>query len=367
MVTSVTACGGAPESALTGKADSGSNADLGGGLLDPGNGSIDGGIGGGTGGGIGGGIGGGTSEAIKYCPSFLDFTNLTWGKAIGLRERGAFSIALSISGRYEGHNGWSNLTGNFDGQGISMGLLNQPLGPGSLQPMWIEMSQVNPALMKKIMTSSHYDSMIAMLNKWQSSASAASTFNIEDYGYNELDDPGIIAEELQIDPLELEVARISLTSRNQASVNWAKANALSGTKLKTDWAAQLASLSLTAEYRSIQVEKAEKIHAKALEWMKTYGATELRSYLFLFDIAVQNGSIPASVKTKYTTWLKSNKGASEKTRMLKLLDYRAAIARPEYIADVKARKTAILNGTGTVHGMKFDYEKQFCTSLSQKL
>jgi hypothetical protein len=313
------------------------------------------------------GSGGSDIGGIPFCSAFLDFDGLTWSKSLSARERSSFALALNISGRFEGRHGWSNLAGNSDGQGISMGLLNQPLGPGSLQPMWAEMATANPALMKKIMTTAHYESMVKMLQQWGAQVKLASLFNPEDYGYNELDDPDLVAKDLGIDPLEMQKITVSITSQNQISVDWAKKNALSGTSIKSDWSAQLKALAVTPDYRSIQVAKAERIHNKTMAMMKTYAGTELRTYLFLFDIAVQNGSIPSSINTKYNTWLKTHKSATEKQRMLQLLEYRLTLVKSQYVADVRARKTAILNGSGTVHGTKYEFEKLYCTSFTQKI
>lgn len=308
-----------------------------------------------------------TSPGIKFC-SDLDFKNLTWSAGLPAVQRNQFALALNLSGSFEGHEGWSNLTGNFDGQGISMGLLNQPLGTGSLQPMWAEMRNLNPALMKTVMTAAHYDSMTAMLKTWGATIKTASALNIKDYGYNDLDEPEMVANEIGVNVEDLQAINIMATSGNAKSVTWAKQNALkSNGDIKTDWEKQLQTLANTADYRSIQVSKAEKIHREALDLFNYFAGSELRSYLFFFDIVVQNGGISTAVKTKYNTWLKSNKTASEKTRMLKILEYRLGTVRVQYVGDVKARKTSILNGKGTVHGSARDYEKEYCATLSSKI
>jgi hypothetical protein len=77
-------------------------------------------------------------DGLTIC-SDLDFQGLQWPDTVPVAMRDPFAAGLNISGSFEGPDGWANLTDNFDGQGISMGLLNQNLGQGSLQPMWIEM------------------------------------------------------------------------------------------------------------------------------------------------------------------------------------------------------------------------------------
>jgi hypothetical protein len=86
----------------------------------------------------------------------------------------------------------------------------------------------------------------------------------------------------------------------------------------------------------------------------------MRAYLFFFDIVVQNGGISTSVQTKYMTWVKSNAKATESSKLKKLLEYRVALVRAQYMNDVKTRKTAIIDGTGTVHGSKRNFPKEYC-------
>src|SRR4051794_25917173 len=59
---------------------------------------------------------------LKIC-SKLDFANLDWPSSMGVAEHDPFALALNISGSFEGNDGWENLTNNFDGQGLSLGLL----------------------------------------------------------------------------------------------------------------------------------------------------------------------------------------------------------------------------------------------------
>jgi hypothetical protein len=304
-------------------------------------------------------------QGLKIC-SELDFEDVEWSKNVEVDDRDAFALALNISGSFEGHRGWANLTNNFDGQGLSMGLLNQNLGQGSLQPMWIEMRNGDLSAMQKLFSSSNFKSVASMLSKWEA-ATKTDSLDIKDYGYNELDDPSVVAEDLGIDPLELQQITVALTSRNQASVDWAKANLYSGSSFKSDWSTQLNALANSPEYRSIQVRKAESLHNQALAMMKSYGLHELRSYLFFFDIAVQNGGISTTLKNKYLVWAKTNSKASEYTKLMKILELRLTAVRSQYVNDVRSRKASIINGSGTVHGAKRDYAKEFCTPLTKTI
>lgn len=304
-------------------------------------------------------------KGLKIC-SELDFRGLTWSRNIEIDERDPFALALNISGSFEGHKGWANLANNFDGQGISMGLLNQNLGQGTLQPMWIEMRNGHASALQSLFSSANHKSVLTMLAKWEGTVSAAA-LDVHDYGYSELDDPNIIALELGLDPLDLQEVTTALLARNQAAVNWAKANVYTGSRFKTDWSKSLTTLANSAAYRSIQVSKAEKLHNAASEMMESLKFKQLNAYLFFFDIAVQNGGISSAARAEYRAWAAKNTKASEETRLKKLLEIRLKSVKKVYVGDVRARKTAIIAGTGTVHGEKRQFEKEFCADIDSKL
>lgn len=309
-----------------------------------------------------GGIGG-EWEGLKIC-SDLDFSGLDWASSLKVSHRDPFALSLNITGTFEGVAGWQNLTGNFDGQGISMGLLQWNLGQGSLQPIWNLMFSRYESQFTGELTNSQVASVRSMLDRWNSYSSSAS-LDLTEYGYNELDDPEKVAEALGVDVEDIMMMMTALTTRNQESVNWAKANVLSGTSIKSDWSARLKRIAKAPGYRSLQVEKAEAIHQKALNLFNTYKMSQLRSYLVFFDIVVQNGGIPTKVYNSYQAWLKNNKNATEYTRMKKLIDLRVAEAIPRWQADVRARKMTLLDGTGTVHGSRRDVDKEYCTDIRE--
>ncbi len=308
----------------------------------------------------------GSWPGLKVCTN-LDFSGISWSTQVPPDERDQFAVSLDLSGGFEGPNGWSNLSNNFDGQGVSMGLLNQNLGQGSLQPIWLDMRSLARERMRSVFGDSKFNSASAMLDKWSAKTSTSSLINISDYGFSSLDDPELVAQELDVDPLDLQETEIALLAHNQESVNWAVANLYSGSKFKSDWSKGLKDVSITPEYRSLQVNRAEKIHKSALSLMKTYGMWQFRSYLFFFDIMVQNGGISSTLKAKYFDWLKTHSSASETARLTQLLAIRLTVVRKQYVEDVRSRKMLTITGTGTVHGAKYNLEKDYCIDLSKVL
>lgn len=282
------------------------------------------------------GIGGET----RIMPA-LDFGGVTWPSSFTGDDRKAISIALNISGSYEGEQGWGNITGNFDGQGLSMGLLNQCLGQGSLQPLMLRMRDGHPGKLQEIFGPERLKSLLAMLAKWEAASRTAPP-------------------SATLSPLDESAGPDGrLTGPNQASVDWAKANLFSGSSFKPEWKAELVALAESPEYVSFQIEAARVIHDKALALQARIGVGEFRAYLLFFDFVVQNGGIYDEDWTDYAAWLKKNPGASSAQRLEKLLELRLRHVRKQYVDDVRRRKRTIINGTGTVHGAARDLPKEY--------
>lgn len=295
---------------------------------------------------------------LSIC-SELNFDHVTWPKGMDEEEVNAYALAMNISGSFEGHDGWSNIANNFDGQGISLGLFNQNLGQGSLQPLLNGYRSAHPNLFLSHFTASQAQSLQQMLNTWGTAqinplAKLQVQQNQWERDTSDLDDPLLITQST------LNVSSKASNTQNQHSVDWAVANLYSGTQFKTAWRTALQDLAEQPEYVTYQVAAATAIHKKAMGYMESYGFRELSSYLFFFDIVVQNGGIQSSVQTEYLTWLRSNPSATEITKAKRLLEFRLKLVRSEYVADVRSRKLSILNGTGTVHGSVRNYAREYC-------
>lgn len=305
-------------------------------------------------------------------PSFcgpLDFRGVIWPSALELPERKALGLSLSISGSFEGNSGWSNLSNNFDGQGISLGLLQQNLGTGSLQPLLWKMRANSPAALKSYFTSEDYSSLEGMLLQWNSSSATMAKVSSQESDelfpaqehLSDLDfaDPGVIRSE----------AVTTMGVAETASVAWAKANLFSdgGTTFIPRWKTSLQKMALSSNYRSIQVESAIKLFAKAEAYFDAFHFTEMRSLLLMYDFVVQNGGFSQSHKDQFAAYDKANPNATETQRALKLLEIRLVSVLAQYKDDVRSRKSTIINNTGTVHGKARNLSQEFCFVPSENL
>ncbi len=303
---------------------------------------------------------------VSLC-SGLDFSGITWSSSLSAGEQTALALALNVSGSFEGpRQGWATLSTSFDGQGLSMGLLNQNLGQGTLEPMLVDMHTLNAPTMRGIFSAGNIKSMMTMLSQWKGVVIPA-TIHLLDYGYSALDDINIVAAEIGVEPAELENIQVALTSRNQLAVNWALSTIYKGSSFKSDWSTQLKALAVTPTYRSLQVGQAEKIHRVAMEMFYAFKMHELRSYLFFFDVAVQNGGISSPIRQDFNSWLKSNPKASESEKLKQILALRLRSVSKRFISDVRSRKAALIKGSGVVHGQANNFEKDYCVSLSTRL
>lgn len=311
------------------------------------------------------GDGGGGGGVVKpYC-SELSFEGVKWNASLSPYERRSLAIALSLSGSFEGPNGWRNLTNNFDGMGMSAGLLNQTLGTGSLQPLMANLKARAPTAYNLI-ASSRRTSLLAMIDKWVSaksyrvpslataSRSLAAAAADEDVTSSPLDIP---------DGFQAFAEFRALGAAEDASVAWAKSNLYQANgSFKPEWSAELKNLLAHPAYVSEQILAAEVLHRRALGYAQRLGFTSLRAYLFMFDICVQNGGLNEAEFTELQGAIQREGLRDEAVILKRLLEIRLRRVLAQWRSDVRARKTAVIDGTGVVHGARRDFPKQYCYS-----
>lgn len=298
--------------------------------------------------------------------SDLSFDNVAWPRNISTVQLDAFALAMNISGSFEGPLVWSNISNNFDGQGISLGLFNQNLGQGSLQPLLITFRDSQPTRLQQVFSATQREALQTMLVAWGTSSDGIQlTKATSDTRWNQntskLDDESLL---LPVDFTEGGFVSKASNERNQASVDWSVSTVYTGTTgltFRPEWRTALQNMAGSSEYITLQVAAAKTIHERAIALMARYNYRQLRSYLFLFDIIVQNGGIPTSIESQYLSWVQANPTATEIAKLRRLLELRLTIVRPEYVADVRARKTAIIDSVGTVHQTARNFPLEYCT------
>jgi hypothetical protein len=115
------------------------------------------------------------------------------------------------------------------------------------------------------------------------------------------------------------------------------------------------------DYISQQIAAAQYIHDRAMQYRERTSWGQLRSYLYLFDIVVQNGRLRDRHFESYEEWLQSHiSPPSEQEQMLKMLDIRIVDVIPKWQPDVRRRKGTIIRGSGFVHGANRDLPVEYC-------
>ena len=217
-----------------------------------------------------------------------------------------------------------------------------------------------------------------MLAKWQSHKFAKqSEFNPREYGFSELDDEEMIQALLEND-IDFEMIKSTprskpkpkLLTKDAESVKWATETVYSdkkGITFISDWEKSLNDLAGTIEYRSIQLQNAYPLHHRAMKLFEHFRMTQIRSYLFFFDIIVEHGGFYAAVVGEFRRGVQKTPNADETLRLQTILKIRVKYTKRRFMADVKSRKNAIINGSGVVHGHARNFDTEFCTNLKATL
>lgn len=259
-------------------------------------------------------------------------------------------IARKITVQFEG----SEVTGNFDKQGISIGFLQWNIGSGTLQPLLKQMIAESPNDFNKIFS----DQVVTN----------------DSYG-------NTIREPMS------DVIKNVMNMSESEQLQWAK-SINDDNNIKEPWKSAFNNLVNNDNFIKIE-EKFANTYFKNAERIindKEIGVKTIRGYALAFDIAVQNGSVKSSAKSliiealmgkqnkltnEYDISLTNNqryvikdlnrrlKGVTD-NNFKKLYYTAAAVAissNDKYVKDVWSRKSAIVEGTGIVHGTSHNFEK----------
>ncbi|MBK7843159.1 MAG: hypothetical protein IPJ71_05600 [Bdellovibrionales bacterium] len=300
---------------------------------------------------------GDSAGELNIC-SKLNFQGAEWPQTLSSRDRTAIGLAFNITGSFEGVVGWKNISNNFDGMGMSLGLFQQNFGQGTLQPLLINMRQESLSVLERSFKTQHLASLLKMIKSWESIPATFSSPSLWERELSPLDqDVDIRGDQGS----SLFFLFASISPRNKESVDWALSNIyVNPNQLNEEWKLSFQSMAESPEYVTQQIGAALHLHDRAHSYMSEFMFRELRSYLFFLDIVVQNGGIPAPDRDEFKDWEKSHASAKEEQRLLKLLEIRLRRVRSQYREDVRSRKTAIIKGSGIVHKKKRDLPKEYC-------
>ena len=247
-------------------------------------------------------------------------------------EKSRLEIALGITGKFEG-KGYSQVTGDADQQGLSVGILQWCFGQGSLQ---------EKILRRYIVKHGSVDA-------------------------------------LKIFPMEID--HLS-TSGVTSALKFCRANMLSGTAVKPEWKKAWEQFLTRPEVVALQIENCKGVEASAEKLMKSYGFDSLRAFCWFFDIVTHNGSMKEVPRANpdraeaervigalmersiggkdtaknRTLWREMLSSVNDEQVSLLIMSHqRALLSRTEYYSDVVNRKGSIAMGKGWVHAGLQEY------------
>jgi peptidoglycan hydrolase-like protein with peptidoglycan-binding domain len=233
---------------------------------------------------------------------------------------------LALTGSFETGSGppdcFAGVSGNFDGQGISFGVMQWNLGQGSLQPILNQLISANPLVITQV------------------------------FG-----------------PYEAELRAVLLDTRDE-QIAWAQSVTRPNGSLAEPWNGLFKALGRRPECQAAQTAQASQAFTRALGLCRAFGVKTERAVALMFDIITQNGSISNAVTERI------RRGVAELPQTLSSIDLevatlqiianrRAEASNPQWIEDVRRRKLAIANGSGTVHGNHYDLAAQYGIDLDQ--
>lgn len=230
----------------------------------------------------------------------------TWEALVGpapdLEER-----ALGVTAAFEGH-GYSLAQGNFDGAGITWGIIGFTLGNGELGSLLTTIQQRDPQLLQDAF-GDKTDELLEMLT-WSRAR--------------------------------------RLAWADQISLGKSKA------RLAQPWRGSFAQLGSAPEVQGIQRERVDTAYfAPARDTAAKFELSNELGIALVFDIHVQNGGINAGAAAEIADHLAVHSIANEQERRVIIANSVADNARPQYREDVRSRKLTLATGAGKVHGELF--------------
>lgn len=288
---------------------------------------------------VDGDFGGGTESAVKSFQKDKQLTvdgtvgPKTWAKLFPKQELPVPAIhakpvafkCLALTGSFETNapvpECFAGLSGDFDGQGMSMGVCQWNIGQGSLQPLLKKMDEAHREVLKGIFH----------------------------------DDYPVFAAWLQ--------------EEREAQLEWVRGVQDPRHNLVEPWRGYFKALGRTEEFQQMQTDAADRLFKKGLALRKKYALTSDRAAALMFDILVQNGSIgsitEAQILADFARLDASLPEAPLEVERMKIVaNRRAEAAKAEWVEDVRRRKLTIANGEGTVHGRYYNLAEQYGLGLT---
>jgi peptidoglycan hydrolase-like protein with peptidoglycan-binding domain len=246
-------------------------------------------------------------QGAKGLPSTGKLTDDTWVELMPTPAPSIFDRCLQLTADFEGH-GFRTIAGNFDGAGLTWGIIGYTLQHGEIQNILNEVRQRFPQL---------FDSAFGDLK------------------------PVLLAQ---------------LNKPWQEQLQWANSISIGSNKVRIEepWEQAFAALGNDSNVQEIQLRRVNKYWQIGARDASRFNLNTEAGIALCFDIAVQNGGIDHDAEERrITSWIKDNPGTGEGDVLVRMADVVAENSRPQYVEDVRTRKRTIATGDGNVHGTRY--------------
>jgi hypothetical protein len=132
-------------------------------------------------------------------------------------------------------------------------------------------------------------------------------------------------------------------------------------QVQEPWLTHFHALGRERVFQEVQVRYMLPQVQKAYSLADEFGFHSERAVALFFDILVQNGGIPPLVRTQYEQDIQDSerslgRALDEVERMRILANRQAEAANPKWVDTVRARKLTIVDGEGSVNGISYNLD-----------
>jgi hypothetical protein len=223
---------------------------------------------------------------------------------------------------------FSALGNNFDGQGISFGVLQWNFGQNSLQPLLQKMNCTYPTICKEAfgLLYTDFERMLKMNSKEQLAWSKS----------------------------------IQYIHVKSGKKRWS---------IDTRWSKAFKALGLTDEMICIETEALGTVYKSALSLASDYGVSTERGVALMFDILTQNGKLDKNgagsrIKDDFESISSDLSLEDKQVEKMKIIAIRRVeVCSASFSKDVLDRKLTIAQGKGVVHSRFYKLDRDFNITL----
>jgi hypothetical protein len=257
-------------------------------------------------------FGGNTETALrsfqqqKQLPVTGKVDDQTWQKLMSSQAPDLKQRCLQLTADFEG-TGFTKAVGNFDGAGVTWGIIGFTLSNGELGTLLKTIRSSHPA----VFTAAFGD-------------------------------------------LESKIVQV-LNSSHADQMAFANSISVGSSKMRIldVWAKAFEKLGNDPSVQELQLQRTQRFFEVAEHDMARFNVQNELGLALCFDIAVQNGGIDATEATRIKNKINQNHPATQQDLRIIIANVVAENSKPAFIEDVRKRKLTIATAEGTVHGARF--------------